>query len=229
MNLSKRNKVIKAETVAIVDHDDAASAEFMRMQYESADEPDDVSHAPKLSKAERERLMYEAVLNREKKASYQQGYDEGLKKGIEMQKQDASHMVQALADAVREVDLLKQQILEGAEQDIVGLAYAIAEKVVHQEVQTNRDVIKAVLTDAIKSIVDKEELKIRLNPQDYRYMLEIKADFFQAIDGVKHIILEEDDKIMRGGAVIESLFGEVDARVDRQLGEMKALLSGNGT
>jgi len=229
MNLSKKNKVIKAEAVAIIDQEDAVPAEFVRMQYESADDQDGSSAGTKISKAERERLNHEAALKREKKASYQNGYDEGLKKGIEIQKQDASHTVQALADAIRDMDSLKQQILESAEQDIVGLAYAIAEKVVHQEVQTNRDVIKAVLTDAIKSIVDKEELKIRLNPQDYRYMLEIKADFFQAIDGVKHIILEEDDKIMRGGAVIESLFGEVDARVDRQLGEMKALLSGNGS
>ncbi len=229
MNLSKSGKVIKAEAVTIVDPEDVASAEFMRMQYKSADDQDGISAATKISKKEQERLDHEAALNREKKASFQRGYDEGFKKGIEKQRQDASHTVQALAEAIREIDSLKQHILEGAERDIVGLAYAIAEKVVHQEVQTNRDVIKAVLTDAIKSIVDKEELKIRLNPQDYRYMLEIKSDFFQAIDGVKHIILEEDDKIMKGGAVIESLFGEVDARVDRQLGEMKTLLSGNDT
>ena len=229
MNLSKRSKVIKAEAITIVEQEDDSDAEFVRMQYESADERDGASIAKKLSKAEQERLNHEVILDREKKAAYQQGYDEGHQRGTEMQRQEAFYSVQAIAEAIRKMDTLKQHILEGAEQDIVGLAYAIAEKVVHQEVQTNRDVIKAVLTDAIKGIVDKEELKIRLNPQDYRYMLEIKADFFQAIDGVKHIILEEDDKIMRGGVVIESLFGEVDARIDKQLGEMKALLSGEGS
>jgi len=224
MNLSKKRKVLKAESVVVIDQGDVSAAEFVRLECESADDPEGAHAEIKISKAEQERRRQEVTLNKEKEASRKLGYEEGLKKGIEIQKQEASHMVRALMDAVREIDSLKQNILENAEHDIVELAYAIAEKVVHQEIQTNREVIKAVLKDAIKSIVDKEELRIRLNPQDYQYMLEIKSDFIQVIDGVKHIILEEDAGIQRGGAIIESLFGEVDARVDKQMGELKAVL-----
>jgi flagellar assembly protein FliH len=225
MNLSKKRKVIKAESVIVIDQGDVSAAEFVRMECESADDQEGSSAEIKISKAEQERRVHEANLNEEKKASYRLGYEEGLKKGIEIQKQEALHMVQALTNTTRELDSLKKNILENAEREIVELAIVIAEKVVHQEVLTNRDVIQAVLKDAIKSIVDKEELKIRLNPHDYRYMLEIKADFFHIIDGVKHITFEEDENIQRGGAIIESLFGEVDARVDKQLGELKTILS----
>ncbi|MDQ5988340.1 MAG: hypothetical protein CSYNP_04100 [Syntrophus sp. SKADARSKE-3] len=225
MNLSKKSKVLKAENVVVIDQNDAHPAEFTRLECESADNREDTAAGIKISKTEQERRDHEAALDREKKASYREGYEEGLKKGAEIQREEASLMVQALTDVIKEVDSVKQSILGNAEHDIVDLAVDVAAKVIHCEVLTNRDVITAVLKDAIKGIIDKEELKIRLNPIDCRYMLEIKSDFFQSVDGVKHVVFEEDESIQRGGAIIETLFGEVDARIDKQLGEIKAILA----
>jgi flagellar assembly protein FliH len=224
MSLSKKSKVLKAENIVVIDPNEAPPAEFVRLECESADNQEDAATVTKISKEEQERRNQEAALAKEKKASFREGYEEGLKQGVEIQKQEASRMVQALTDVIKEMESVKQNILENAEHDIVELAVDLAEKVIHCEVLTNRDVITAVLKDAIKGIIDKEELKIRLNPIDYRYMLEIKSDFFQSVDGVKHVVFEEDESIQRGGAIIETLFGEVDARIDRQLGEMKTIL-----
>jgi flagellar assembly protein FliH len=73
--------------------------------------------------------------------------------------------------------------------------------------------------------VDRENMKVRVHPQDFQYMLEIKSDFLQSFDGIKNIVFEEDMSILRGGAIIETMFGEVDARLDHQYNEIKSSMT----
>jgi flagellar biosynthesis/type III secretory pathway protein FliH len=41
-------------------------------------------------------------------------------------------------------------------------------------------------------------------------------------DGLRNVVFEQDESLRRGGVFIETRFGDVDARLDRQLGELKA-------
>jgi flagellar assembly protein FliH len=157
--------------------------------------------------------------------AYQRGVSDGIGQGRDLQKNDAFHTLQAMSNIALEVSDLKKNILENAEAQIIQLVLDVAAKVIHTEVTTNQDIIRSVLKDAIKKIVDRENMKIRVHPQDFQHMMEIKSDFIQNFDGVKNIVFEEDDSIQRGGAIIESLFGEVDARLDQQYNEVKALMT----
>jgi flagellar assembly protein FliH len=57
-------------------------------------------------------------------------------------------------------------------------------------------------------------------------MIEIKNDFLQSFDGIRNMTFAEDESIQRGGAIIETVCGEVDARLDQQYNEMKAAMTG---
>ena len=157
--------------------------------------------------------------------SYEKGLSDGVRKGRELQRNETLQTIQTMASIVKETSKLKKSILENAEQQIIQLSLAIAEKVIHLEVTTNREVIRGVLKEAIKNISDRENMKIRVHPQDLHYMLEIKSDFLHGFDGVKNIVFEEDEAILRGGAIIETLCGEVDARLDQQYNEIKTSIT----
>ena len=156
--------------------------------------------------------------------AYNKGLSDGIRQGRDLQKNEALDTLGAMTGIVTEVSELKKEILQDAEGQILQLALAVAEKVLHLEVTTNREVIQSVLKEAIKKIVDRENMKIRVHPQDFHYMMEIKSDFLQNFDGIKNIIFEEDESVRRGGAIIETLFGEVDARLDQQYNEIKTLM-----
>ena len=49
-----------------------------------------------------------------------------------------------------------------------------------------------------------------------------KEEIFKEVNGVKNIAFEEDPGIQPGGVVVETLFGEVDARLEQQFQEIKA-------
>ena len=154
--------------------------------------------------------------------AYARGYAEGQKS----QHKEVAASLESLAAATKSIPSIKKNVLEKGEEQMVKLAFAIAEKIVQQEVATRKDIIFAVLKNAIKNIAETDGMKIRLNTQDFRYMMEVKKDFLQSFDGIRNVVFEEDSSIKRGGAVVETMFGEVDARLESQLKEIKAAMIG---
>lgn len=156
---------------------------------------------------------------------YERGLSDGIRKGRELEKNDALQTLQAMSVIVKEMSALKKNTLQNLEGEIVQLSLAVAEKVIHLEATTNREVIRGVLKEAIKNIGDRENMKIRVHPQDFHFMIEIKSDFLRGFDGIRNLTFAEDESIQRGGAIIETIFGEVDARLDQQYHEIKAAMT----
>lgn len=179
--------------------------------------------------AEADMARLKASLTREVQLARQQAYAEGLAEGIEkgraLHQQEQRQTIDSLTALLAEAAGIRQALLAEAEGQILDLALAVAEKVIHREVTTNREVIQGVLREAIRQIADRSGMKIRIHPQDFRYMMEIKSDFLQTIDGIGNVVFEADDGIARGGALIETLYGEVDARIDQQFREVRGALT----
>ncbi len=170
--------------------------------------------------AEKKSEVTETQLSKIREDAYAKGHAEGLKS----QNKNIATALDALAAATKSLPLIKKSILEKGEEQMVHLAFAIAEKIIQQEVATRKDVILGVLKGALKNVADTEGMKIRLNTQDFRYMMEVKKDFLQSFDGIRNVVFEEDSSIKRGGAMLETMFGEVDARLENQLKEIKAAM-----
>ncbi|MFB3925578.1 MAG: FliH/SctL family protein [Syntrophales bacterium] len=152
--------------------------------------------------------------------AYDRGFSEGLKIGADTEREKLSSAVAAFSGALLELARLKKELLSGAESQILDLSVAIAGKIIQQELTVNREVFAGVLRSAIRNILDKEGIKIRLNPKDYEYMVQASPDILSGFEGVKDPVFEADAGINQGGVIIETLFGEVDARLEKQMGEI---------
>ncbi|HLA26736.1 MAG TPA: FliH/SctL family protein [Syntrophales bacterium] len=169
-----------------------------------------------------------AELNEEKKATEEvrkEAYKQGFSEGLQFRKNETLQAMKALTGLINEVGALKKKFYEEAEGQMLELIFSIVEKVIHREVATNKDVVLSVLKEAVKNVVDRDGMKIRMNPRDFSFMTEIKADFIREMNGAKDVVFEEDAAIMQGGAVLETLSGEVDARLEQQLKEIKTALN----
>ena len=173
-------------------------------------------------KKEREKIQQEA----EKRliGIQEESYKKGFAAGIGHQKSELVAAMDTIAAVAAGISHLRKNVISKSEQQIVRLSIAIAEKIIGQEVATRKDVILGILRIALKNISETDGMKIRINPHDFRYMMEVKKDFLQSIDGVRNLVFEEDISIKRGGALIETMFGEVDARWENQLQEIKSAM-----
>ncbi len=223
--MNSSSKIVKAENIKLVKKPEKeGNRVFKKDQFsreEKALSPTSATTAP-------DRVMPRDDPAAKRKAReeelYQRGFAAGIEKRGELQKEEFALAVSALNEMMKGFDRFRKDILEKAEGQMLDLAFSITEKIIHQEVLTNRGVIQGVLREAINNILDRDGIKVRLNPQDFKYMTEIKHDFLQNLDGVKNMVFEEDPSIKRGGALLETSFGEVDARLNQQFGEIKTAL-----
>ena len=213
------NKVIKAAAIKIARQHSLASFPEVDLSNEGAGKPG--SPADQLSDEKEQKARFV------RQEAYDLGLAEGVKRGAAQQKQELAKLVKTLSGLIGELTREKKEFLRGMETEVLNLAFAIAEKVLNHEIATDKDAICKVLGGALKKIADQEGMRIRVNPDDYRYLTERKSDVFPELEGIKDIMLEEDAAIGRGSAVIDSTFGEVDARLDQQLSELKTALSGH--
>ncbi|MBW2644634.1 MAG: hypothetical protein JRE23_00390 [Deltaproteobacteria bacterium] len=156
------------------------------------------------------------------KEAYDKGFSEGIIEGIEREKKELSLAAESVEKLVRELKILKEEFLKSSEKGIIDLAFSIAGKVIHKEVSTGREVVLSILKDAMKNMRERDGVVIRLNPGDYCYITEVKPDF---LDNYGDILIEKDEEIGQGGAVIEAHSGVVDARLDQQLDKIKCQVS----
>ncbi len=222
-NLSK--KVIKCKNVDLVNTADSTTPEFVR--FYSKGEGDIRINGDKKGRSARSSIESESTSNIEKskKEAYAKGYSEGIREGTENEKKRLFQAAEALTNSMKELDRLKKEILESNEDKILNLVFSVTEKVIHKEVTTNRDIVHDVLKSAVKQVLDKEGIRVRLNPEDYRYILEINPGIIDSFDDIRNMSVVEDNSIRRGGVVIETSSGEVDARLDQQLHEVRKAIS----
>jgi len=160
----------------------------------------------------------------ELKESYEKGFAEGVKAGIESEKGRSASAAAAFSTALRELAMLRKKTLERAEPEILDLAVAIAEKIIHREVSAGREVFAGVLKSAVRDILDREGIRIKLNPKDYRYVMEVNPHILDGFEGIKNPAFEADPGVREGGVIIETRFGEVDARIEKQLEEIRTAM-----
>lgn len=160
------------------------------------------------------------------------GYVEGMKKGIEKGSSETAAIYEKKIDALQReigaflkiVERAKNSIYINAEHPLLTMAIEIAKKVVNSEITTNPEIILNVVKKALTHISDRERIIIHVSPQDCTVVSKRK-DFWNTItDNLNNIIITEDNRIEKGGCLIESNSGVVDARLGVQLDEICTII-----
>lgn len=142
----------------------------------------------------------------------QTGREEGWKAGYAEGTQEIASVVLSLKQAMQAFDKFRRELCLQAEKETVQLSLAIARKILNQEPGVNPRVIAGVAKKTFESIAVHAPVRIRINPseraylQDRRHMIPLEGD----------MEFIEDPAISCGGCVVESLAGDVDARIESQ-------------
>jgi flagellar assembly protein FliH len=155
------------------------------------------------------------------KNAYHKGFSKGVREGSEREKKELSLAAKAVAELTRKLKALNVDFMKDNKKAFLDLAFAIASRVIHNEVSTNRELVCSVLEDAIHDMQDRQGARILLNPEDYRCIAEAPPAF---VDRCQDLLFERDEKIAPGGAVIEMPTGVIDARLEQQFNKIKEAL-----
>lgn len=170
-------------------------------------------------RADDEKLIAEA-----QKEGYQSGYEQGKTTAendiYEQQKQIIINAQNILKEAYE----TKEQIIQESENVIVELATAISEKILRKELELDKSIIKNITLDLLKDINEMERISIYVNPKYSAYLQSAREELLRELNGQVELSIFPDPAIENGGVLIKTLYGTLDAKIDTQLEEIKALL-----
>jgi flagellar biosynthesis/type III secretory pathway protein FliH len=175
-----------------------------------------------VQQARREAAALLATARADTDAVRQQARDAGYADGYA----DASTTAQAEYQAqVGELFALLDEIAKErvaffarAEIDLARLATVIAEKIVTQQLAIRPETVVDITRACLKRLRDREEIFVRAHPDDMPILAEARPSLLLDIDGMVEFHLIEDRRITRGGIIVETKSGSLDARVASQLG-----------
>jgi flagellar assembly protein FliH len=150
------------------------------------------------------------------KQAYESGFQEGRESAFESQTVQVESAVKSLNQAATDILNLRQEIYRTVEHEVVELALSIARKVVCQEIKINPDVVVCVAREALSQVDAPGKIKIRLNPADLEFINATQGQISELVHQMDNVALETEESIARGGCVIETNQGDIDARIEKQ-------------
>lgn len=152
------------------------------------------------------------------------GWQDGYQRGIRIAGEEYNSKLEEAKSLVEKAYQDRQEIIAGSEDEIVQLAMAVARKVVGHELAATPDIIVGIVKRAIQKATDREELTVRVNPENLDSAFSAQEEISHSIKGVRKLKFLADPAVAPGGCVVESPNGTVDARIERQLSELEQAL-----
>lgn len=172
---------------------------------------------------EADRIIIDANEERSKIVSeaHKEGYDVGYEEGYAAGNKEAERLVERLHNVLDAVMKRREEILSETEYQIVELVVLMARKVVKIISENQRNVIMNNVLQALKKVKGRGDVTIRVNLADAKLTTEHVQDFIDRVEAVKGITVLEDTTIEKGGCIVETDFGAIDARISSQLTELE--------
>jgi len=157
-------------------------------------------------------------------AAFAEGYAHGERAGIDAaaRQLDAQHT--RLAQTLEDLVLLREQLTYRTERQLVELALALAHRILHREVATDRELLLAMARLALDRLGDVTAITVRLHPDDEAAVRGLHGEW-----PTSEVQIVPDAAVKPGGCLVQTDLGHVDVGLDSQLRTLQAGLLGDGT
>lgn len=175
------------------------------------------------AKSEAEKIIQDARLEEQKIKSdakqdgFRQGHDEGYSAG----ESEIGRLVERLRKMVEALMLRREEILKETEQQIVELVILMTRKVVKIISETQKTAIMSNVLAALKKVKSRGNVILHVNLEDLKLATANADEFIKRVENIQGITVVEDSTVEKGGCVVETDFGAVDARISSQLSELE--------
>lgn len=160
-----------------------------------------------------------------------QAWEEGRREGFAAGKREAAPLIAVLQNIADEARAAREEFIAITTPQLLNLAVQIAEKIIRREVETDPTVVQRIAEDALRHAVDKHHLRIRVHPEDLETLQAAAPELQAALDDIREFEIvpdrrRGDRRMARGGCLIETESGIIDARIETQVEEVRERLTG---
>ena len=142
---------------------------------------------------------------------------EGLREGREEALASLVPALEALTQAGEAVREGQRARADRLEAHAVDLALFLAEKVIGAAIAVEPELVLEAVRGALRAIVERERVIVLVHPEDLSLVAEAMDGVRATLGGIEHCEVQAERRVSRGGAVVRTPDGDVDARVETKL------------
>jgi flagellar assembly protein FliH len=154
----------------------------------------------------------------------EQAFAEGYAAGLEEARDRTAPAADALATAARELAALRHEAAQAAEAAAVDLALQIAEHALGAALAVQPERVLDVVRGALRRLVERERLVVLVNPEDLDMVRAGIGTLAGELGGIGHVDVQAERRVLRGGAVVRTAEGDVDADLATKLQRAREVL-----
>jgi flagellar biosynthesis/type III secretory pathway protein FliH len=123
----------------------------------------------------------------------------------------------ALGEAVAGVHAQHLEASGRLERSAVELGLSIAGKALAGALAVEPERVLEAVRGALRGLVERQRITVLVNPEDLALVGAAMDDIRASLGGIDHCVVEAERRVARGGCVVRTQDGDVDAGVDTKL------------
>lgn len=163
----------------------------------------------------------EADGNNLRLSAREEGFREGYASGYEEGKGAAGSIINEAIEIREFLDSRRDSLYRDAEEEILSLILEISKKVIGDELNNNQNAIMLLIKQALEKCAFKNKLVIRVSPEDYEFVSKSKDNICKLVECVSDIEIDSDPSLEKGGCIVETPSGEINASAYVQMKELE--------
>jgi flagellar assembly protein FliH len=160
----------------------------------------------------------------EAEAARAAGHDAGFQAGLAEAQQQMATGIAALQAAVEGLAVERERVSSAVELAAVELGLQIAEHAVGAAVTVQPERVVDAVRGALRRLVERDRVTILVHPDDLDLVRSASPGLVAELGGVEHCDVQAERRVARGGAIVRTQEGEVDATVGAKLARAREVL-----
>jgi flagellar assembly protein FliH len=153
-----------------------------------------------------------------REAANNEGYAVGRKEGFQAGENNAREVfapfLETLQKVIEDLTSLRKRMYVKMEREMVEMIVELTKKIIRFDLANREDSVQDIIRLAVNSVLDRETMVIKVHPEDKTYAESYRPELHRAFGDAKNISFVAHPGVPRGGCVVDSNFGKVEAHLD---------------
>ena len=163
-------------------------------------------------------------IDEREQSAFERGRREGERKLSEQLIQQRNDMVQLQNGVLAGLRNALPQLIQESETALINLALEAARKFV-ADMPINKELMESVIRESLRQVEDTAEITIQLHPDDLALLRKHNAQILKGLPETGPMKFIGAADVTRGGCLVQTRFGLVDARSETKLEQLQHTLN----
>jgi flagellar assembly protein FliH len=153
------------------------------------------------------------------------GYAAGMQRAQDEFQVVSDGLVRALGEAAQALAGTRAELVESLTRQAADVSLGVGRQIVAGAVEVKPELVMDVIRGAIRRLSERHRLTVLVNQDDLELVSNSLERLRLELGGIEFMEVLADRRIERGGTIVQTEYGEIDATIATQIENARALLA----